>query len=244
LQNLIGNAIKFTDSGGVRVRVSAEHPNIRVDVMDTGTGIDAAFLPHLFQEFKQESTGLARSHEGTGLGLTITKRLVDLMDGTIEVESTKGEGSCFTVRLPMSDSTSGVLLESGMIEADEALPSRMRVLVVEDNMYTRLLVDRLLRDTYDVTSASNADQAFAIATEGEFDVLLMDINLGEGQNGVEVMQEFRKSDKFAQTPVVALTAYAMPEDRNRFLDAGFNHYLSKPFTKDDLRRTIAEALAE
>jgi PAS domain S-box-containing protein len=244
LQNLIGNAIKFTDHGSVTVKIAAEHPHVRIDVIDTGTGIDSEFLPHLFVEFKQESTGLARSHEGSGLGLTITKRLVDLMDGSIEVESKKGEGSRFTVRLPMSEVSQEEKTEIVGVDLDDAHSDRMRILVVEDNMYTRLLVDRLLRDTYDVTSASNAEQAYAIATETGFDVLLMDINLGEGQNGLEVMQEFRKDDRFAQTPFVALTAYAMPEDRNRFLDAGFDHYLSKPFTKDDLRRTIAEALSD
>jgi PAS domain S-box-containing protein len=100
LYNLIGNAIKFTKKGGVTVELDAEGDEAVLRVRDTGIGIDARFLPQLFEEFKQESTGFDRSHEGTGLGLAITKRLVELMRGRIEVESTKGGGSTFTVRLP------------------------------------------------------------------------------------------------------------------------------------------------
>ena len=97
LTNLIGNAIKFTDTGGVSVEVEQRGDRVCVQVRDTGIGIDESFLPHLFDEFKQESSGLARSHEGNGLGLTITARLVELMDGRIEVQSEKGKGSVFTI---------------------------------------------------------------------------------------------------------------------------------------------------
>jgi PAS domain S-box-containing protein len=244
LQNLIGNAIKFTDRGSVTVNLDRIDSWLQFHVIDTGSGIDSEFIPHLFEEFKQESTGLARSHEGTGLGLTITKRLIDLMEGEISVESEKGKGSTFTVRIPVGDGVYRYRQPDHPEEVSEAdsLPDRMRVLIVEDNVYTRLLVNRLLKDTYEVTTAANAEEAYAIATGQDFDVLLMDINLGEGPNGLDLMHEIRKDVRFAQTPVVALTAYAMPEDRNRFLDAGFDYYLSKPFTKDDLRKTIAQAL--
>ena len=103
LNNLVGNAIKFTDEGGVDVRLRADAGDVLVEVRDTGAGIDAAFLPHLFEEFRQESTGLDRSHEGSGLGLAITKRLVDLSGGAIGVESRKEEGSRFTLRFPRLD---------------------------------------------------------------------------------------------------------------------------------------------
>ena len=100
LYNLIGNALKFTEHGGVQIRVLADAEHVAVEVTDTGIGIGPDFVPQLFEEFKQESTGLARNHEGCGLGLTITKRLVELMGGTVSVTSTPGEGSSFTVRLP------------------------------------------------------------------------------------------------------------------------------------------------
>ena len=103
LNNLVGNAIKFTDEGGVRVEVDQAGDGVRVCVRDTGRGISEAFLPHLFDAFKQESDGLVRSHEGSGLGLAITQRLVELMNGRITVESTPGTGSLFTVWLPAED---------------------------------------------------------------------------------------------------------------------------------------------
>ena len=97
LTNLIGNAIKFTNEGSIRVEVAQRDDRVCVYVCDTGVGINESFLPHLFEEFKQESSGLGRLHEGNGLGLTITARLVELMDGRIEVQSKKGKGSVFTV---------------------------------------------------------------------------------------------------------------------------------------------------
>jgi signal transduction histidine kinase len=100
LTNLVTNAIKFTEEGGVTVRVSGEPSHVVLAVADTGIGISEDFLPELFEAFKQESEGLQREHEGTGLGLSIAKELVDLMDGTITVDSQKGEGTTFTVRLP------------------------------------------------------------------------------------------------------------------------------------------------
>jgi signal transduction histidine kinase len=115
LCNLVGNAIKFTREGEVSVELSAEGDDAVVRVRDTGIGIDTRFLPHLFEDFKQESTGWGRNHEGTGLGLAITKRLVELMSGTIEVESAKDVGTTFTVRLPR--------LEAPLPEELEAWPS-------------------------------------------------------------------------------------------------------------------------
>ncbi len=239
IQNLLSNALKFTSEGSVSVQLTAEDDQVVISVADTGEGIDEAFMPDIFEEFKQESTGLSRNHEGAGLGLTITKRLVDLMDGQISVESTKGEGSVFTVILPMGVSAQPILNPTH--DPDRTLEGR-RVLVVEDNVFTRLLVERLLRDSYIVTTVASADEAFALATEKAFDVVLMDINLGEEVDGVDVMRQFKRDQTAGNVPMVALTAYAMPEDRDRFLEAGFDHYLSKPFTKEDLRRTIVEAM--
>lgn len=237
LQNLVSNAIKFTDRGQVSVRTRAAGSHVIIEVEDTGCGIEDAFLPHLFDEFKQESTGLARSHEGTGLGLTITRRLVELMGGAIEVESVQGRGSTFRLKFPMgAPDENGVDLFS--IHEESPPPELPRVLVVEDNVYSRLLIERLLREQYSVTTAANADEAFALAMKESFDVLLMDINLGQGRDGISVMTELRRIERYRSVPMVALTAYAMPEDRQRFLDAGFNEYLAKPFTRDELRQII------
>ncbi len=241
VNNLVGNAIKFTDQGSVVVEVSARADRVLIRVSDTGIGIGEAFLPHLFDEFKQESTGLARSHEGTGLGLTITKRLVDLLDGTITVESERGVGSTFTVVLPRAQ-TPVVVEELPPPPVFRPLilgpASKHRVLVVEDNAGMRDLIVGRLAASCEVEVAADPAWAIECAQNHTFDAFLLDINLTATQDGVDVLHALRALPQYAQTPAVAITAYAMPGDRERFLDAGFDYYLSKPFTKQDLQSLV------
>ena len=243
LQNLVSNAIKFTDEGEVTIGVSETGGEVLIEVRDTGRGIDAEFLPHLFDEFKQESTGLARSHEGTGLGLTITRRLVELMGGTIDVMSKRGVGSTFILSFPASTAEVDCSVDTPSSDATVQISTRPRVLVVEDNVYSRLLIERLLRQPYQTTTAANADEALALAQKETFDVVVMDINLGQGRDGISVMDELRREDRYRDVPMIALTAYAMPEDRERFLEAGFDEYLAKPFTRDELYEVLETVMA-
>ena len=242
LHNLIGNAIKFTEEGGVIVSVEADVRQVRIHVEDSGVGIDPSFMPHLFDVFRQESTGLSRSHEGSGLGLSITQRLVQLMDGTISVESEKGEGSTFTVSFPLATAEARPDLEVlGVDDARKAQSSQLlsgqvkpRVLLVEDNENTQFLIENLLEDAYMLTVVSNAEDALLEAFNTEFDLVLMDINLGEGANGADVLRELRAMPTYSNVPIAALTAYALPGDKERFLDMGFSAYLSKPFNAEEL----------
>ena len=242
LHNLIGNAIKFTDEGGVIVSVEADAAQVRIHVEDSGVGIDPSFMPHLFDVFRQESTGLSRSHEGSGLGLSITQRLVHLMDGEIAVESEKGEGSTFTVSFPLANTEARPGQEVlGVDEARKAQSSKLlsgqvkpRVLLVEDNENTQFLIENLLEDTYALTVVSNAEDALLEAFNTEFDLVLMDINLGEGANGADVLRELRAMPTYSNVPIAALTAYALPGDKERFLEMGFSAYLSKPFNAEEL----------
>lgn len=240
LNNLVGNAIKFTQAGGVAVRVGAGPQHVVVEVKDTGVGIDPAFMPHLFEEFKQESTGVSRSHEGSGLGLTITRRLVDLMHGTLEVESVKDVGSTFTVTLPRADAV--VLEQRVWPEPVPMLDSeRPRVLVVDDNESARLLLDRMLRDAFDADIVGSAAEALQQAKAGSYGLVLMDIHLSDESSGVDLMEQFRRLPAYRHTPIVAFTAFALPGDRERFLSAGFDGYLGKPFTKQQLFAALAQA---
>jgi len=246
LQNLIGNAIKFTEEGGVVVRVGRDAERVSVRVQDTGVGIEASFMPHLFDVFRQESTGLSRTHEGSGLGLSITQRLVRLMEGEISVDSEKGEGSVFTVSFPLAEEDL-VPEIIGVAEARKKRPAprlpasdRARVLLVEDNENTQYLVENLLERDFDVTIVASAADAILEAYNTVYDLVLMDINLGDGPNGSDVLRELRAMPTYRDVPIAALTAYALPGDKERFLEMGFSAYLSKPFNAEELLSLTAQ----
>ena len=393
--NLVGNALKFTEAGHVRIDVRTdETPDgsvARIVVTDTGIGIDAAFIPHLFDEFRQETDGPGRSHEGSGLGLAITRRLSDLMGGDISVHSTRPGGSSFTVSFPALDVPSlpdkpalapspaeqlpdaalerrpdvpesppdapagspatgrppvasrlqivtvtpapaaSALAQTSMFDfqfsspgAPDALPatptaggtaapvagpgdrphdaapapalpdtprpaapglppvmiarpvhpddartapplgeppappaapttpaappevaedeSRVPILVVEDNLDTRVLLDRILRGRYNVTAVGDARSALAAMAQTRFRGLVLDINLGGKETGTDVLRIARSLDGYADVFAVALTAYALPGDRERLLEAGFHEYISKPFTRQSLMDALGTGI--
>jgi len=247
MQNLIGNAIKFTEAGRVTVRITLDEQDVHLHVEDTGIGIDADFLPHLFDEFVQESTGVRRSHEGSGLGLAITKRLVDLMNGRIQVESTKGEGTVFTVSFPRTETPfhGGEGAPSG---TRTAIPGGARsapaeLLLAEDNIETARMMEELLRETCNVTAVSDGEMALRHAQETAYDIVLLDINLGGGPSGADVLRRLRAQPAYENVPIAAVTAYALPGDRERLLKMGFDAYLDKPFAPEDLDELMEQLLA-
>ena len=237
LNNLVGNAVKFTDEGHVRVTVEADEEGVHVEVEDTGIGISDDFAEHIFDEFRQESSGLTRSHDGTGLGLTITRHLVELMDGGIRVESEKGVGSTFTLSFPDStgcECETDASPEVPSAPDEEAEGARAVILVLEDNPDTRTLIGRRLSTYYEVEVVGTPEEALELARQNRYDLLLLDINLGTSMDGLDVLEVMRTLPLHGETPAIAVTAYAMPGDRERFLEAGFDGYLSKPFTKMQL----------
>ncbi len=271
LQKLIGNAVKFTEVGGVAVTVDTEaadtdaaarHVHVRVE--DTGVGIDEVFLAHLFEPFRQESTGLSRSHEGAGVGLSIARQLAEHMGGAVTVASEKDVGSTFTVSFPRAGAASGdapnerpneapgeapkgrAAPETAPAAASEATgpsaPAPRRLLVVEDNPDTQHLLTYLLRDVAQVTTASDGEEALSEARRRPFHLVLMDINLGHGLNGTEVLSALKDLPAYRDVPVVALTGYALPGDRERFLKEGFTSYVSKPFKPGELLALTQELL--
>ena len=239
LTHLIDNAIKFTREGRVAVVISAEVGRVSIRVEDTGVGIDQSFHPYLFDDFIQESTGLDRSHQGAGLGLTVTKRMVTLMGGEVSVESTKGQGSVFEIAFGQPLLNEGI---AGKTHAPDANRPRPSILVVEDTPAIELLVEYMLNGTYDVVTTEHEEGALTLAAQKRFDLVLMDINLGGARTGVDVMDSLRKLPAYKDVPIVAMTAYALLEDRTRFLEAGFNGYLSKPFTEHQAHTVIQQLL--
>lgn len=247
LTNLVGNAIKFTAEGSVTVELDATTTSVVLRVRDTGVGIDPEFLPRLFEEFEQESTGIGRSHEGSGLGLTITHQLIERMGGSISVESEKGVGTVFEVCFPRTVSIEG----SSETEPEEGSVPRMMVpgrgnsvLVVDDNETTRFLMERMLDIDYGTYAAGTVEEAIAAASNLQYDAVLMDINLGAKASGEDVMHRIRQLAGYQDVPIVAFTAYALPGDRERFLNSGFDGYLSKPFTKPQLLSLLSELIDE
>ncbi|MFQ5571100.1 MAG: PAS domain S-box protein, partial [Rhodothermales bacterium] len=240
VNHLIDNAIKFTDSGTVTVTVKADPAYVRVRVADTGVGIDEAFLPHLFDAFKQESTGLTRSYGGTGLGLAVTKRMVTLMGGEIVVESQKEEGSVFEVAFANPVSASEASEE---IHAGAACTRKVRILAVEDSPEIQMLLEYMLSDFYDIEATSDEEGALLLAQQKKYDLIFMDINLGGERTGEDVLASLRELPGYEDIPVVAMTAYALLEDRERFLDSGFDGYLSKPFTMRQAQNMVQHMLS-
>jgi CheY-like chemotaxis protein/two-component sensor histidine kinase len=256
LTNLVGNALKFTDEGHVALRVALVDgektpgggTHLRFEVEDTGVGMEDAFLRKLFEEFTQERAGLRRSHEGAGLGLAISRRLVHLMDGRIDVESEPGVGTTFTVWVPYDPVVDGEEAEAGGQPeswGDEGTLHGWRVLVVDDRPEVGLIVEEFL-DDFEVVAAQSAKGARRRAAEEDVDLLLLDIQLGDGTDGISLLPTLRETvtspDRGETVPAIAITAHSLPGDRQRFLDEGFDGYLSKPFTRSDLRKTVERVL--
>ncbi len=244
LINLINNALKFTKEGGVTIRVHLEKSNnkhfIVYDVIDTGIGIDKKDFDTIFEEFRQASEGLSRGFEGTGLGLTICKRYCELLEGTITVQSKIGEGSTFTVKLPVTVEPGGGYLEENeepkweTFRAVQPEGDKPLVLYVEDDEVSILLVEKLLKGTHDIDIAINSAMSVQMAMKKQYTLILMDINLGKGANGIDATREIRKMENYRDVPIIALTAYAMVGDRDIFIAEGCSDYLSKPFEGKEL----------
>jgi len=244
--NLTGNAVKFTPQHGrVCVRVARVHSAIEITVSDNGAGIKREFLAHLFQRFTQEDGSIRRSHGGLGLGLAISKHLVELHGGDIRVESAgPGQGATFTVSLPVATPTAEgeaapISQRSAAAGLDPGLRG-LRLLLVEDDFDSSEVVSAILEDSgIVVTIATNAEVALEVLTKKTIDVILSDVGL-PGQDGYAFIRTVRNVPSLVSVPAAALTAYAHAEDRRRALDAGFQAHLRKPFDQNELFGVIGE----
>ena len=250
LFNLIGNAIKFTEQGEVHTHMEAgptEENAGQIDlicsVSDTGIGISRDKLETVFEPFTQADGSHTRKYGGTGLGLCIVKRLVELMKGEIEVESEAGVGTTVRVRIPVRSSTDEQPVAKKPFET-AALPSSLRVLLAEDDPSNQLMVKRLLeKQGHVVTCAATGKEALDALEDSPFDIILMDVQMPE-MDGTAATMEIRTKDRFKDLPIIALTAHAMAGDRERFLEAGMNDYLAKPIDVEELKKTLRRAMAK
>jgi signal transduction histidine kinase/ActR/RegA family two-component response regulator len=245
--NLVGNAIKFTPSGQITINVKTQHQSsdeitLQMDVIDTGIGIPQEKQMAIFEAFSQADASTTRQYGGTGLGLTISARLVELMGGKIWVTSDVGHGSqfSFTATFKKANATSDTDTQKQLTLAHTDL----HILTVEDNPTNQLFTQQILEKLgCRVIVAKNGQEAVSHCKKNTFDLILMD-----GQmpvvDGFEATQIIRKHEAIhnKHTPIIALTAHALSDDRKRFLDAGMDDYLSKPFTPGQLIDTINRIL--
>ncbi len=240
--NLINNSIKFTNIGNVIVSCKLTNNHVIVSISDSGIGIPSDKLEYIFEEFRQVSEGLGRNFEGTGLGLTIAKKFVNLLNGNIEVTSQLDVGSTFIVTLPISldlEQNKIIKVDPSQIKQDIKISKGiLSILLVEDEALNSDVIHSMLKKYHSVICVSNALDAIKASNEQQFDVVLMDINLKIGMNGIEAMHHIRKIAGYETKPIVAMTAYADEKDRIEFLNEGFSHYISKPFSKLEILKLL------
>jgi signal transduction histidine kinase/ActR/RegA family two-component response regulator len=255
LINLVGNAIKFTDQGHVHVKIShhvdRNKPFIHFDIEDTGIGIPQDRQQAIFESFTQADGSTTRKYGGTGLGLTVTKQLTGLLGGKLTLSSEAGKGSVFSLIIPANmDSADRLLPKQGnglkqSVEEShipEASTFSGNVLVAEDNETSQALMKlSLARMGLEVSIAKDGHQALKKASSSSFDLILMDIQMPH-MNGYEVTRTLRQQGN--DTPIVALTAKAMKNDKQNCLEAGCDDYLAKPINRRELRRVLAKYMSD
>jgi PAS domain S-box-containing protein len=254
LVNLVGNALKFTAEGHVKIEArGAPAPDgtsgVEITVRDTGVGIPEHTLEAIFEPFRQADGSTTRRFGGTGLGLAIVRRLVERMGGTVNAASTPGAGSVFTVRLPLAPATTPAgppanatgpppTVDDGLLRT--ASGGRPQVLLAEDVRTNQKVAQALLRRLgVDVTVAPDGEQAIAHSRTGRFDVVFMDCHM-PGIDGFEATRRIRGEELSdgRRVPIIALTADAAVENRRRCLAAGMDDFVSKPLVRDELRRVL------
>ncbi|NMC50273.1 MAG: response regulator, partial [Desulfovibrio sp.] len=256
LFNLLGNAIKFTPAGGVRLDICAvprsEPGRITVvaTVADTGIGIARDRIDFIFESFTQVEGAYTREFQGAGLGLAIVRRLLELMDGTIMVESRLGEGTTVSFALPMDLPSPHDVRDETPLDASAAMESPRpgaRVLLVEDDAINRIATRGLLRKMgLAVIEAESGKECLRVLEREDVDAVLLDIQMPEmdGMAAAEAIRERENRLGSPRLPLVALTAYAMAEERERFLASGFDAHLAKPVDMSSLARVLGGLLGE
>ena len=252
LVNILGNAVKFTEDGGSIHFETSYHPGadarhimVRYRVSDTGIGMTEEFIEHIFDEFSQEENNARTHYKGTGLGMAITKRYVDLMGGTISVKSRKGEGSTFTVELPLELTDESNVQKQGYSNTNVDLTG-VKILLAEDNdLNAEIAMVQLEELGIRVTRAADGKEAvktFAENPPGTFDLIFMDIMMPEmnGYEATETIRSMNNRPDCLSIPIIAMTANAFAEDVQASLDAGMNGHIAKPIVIDEVIKAIAQ----
>jgi CheY-like chemotaxis protein len=232
------------------VQADASAGMMRFSITDTGIGIAPEHQKKLFKPFIQVDSSLSRQYEGTGLGLSLVKKLVEMHGGSIELKSEVGKGSCFAFTLPWQPTVDVAEKQhlvnaqdnSHQTAADSLSTPRGKILIVDDNESNIMMVqDYLANRSYQIRTAFNGSEAIKQAIEFLPDLILMDVQMPH-MNGFEATKRLRTDPQFATVPIIALTAFAMPGDRERCIEAGMDQYLSKPVKLKELQQMIESFL--
>jgi len=251
LLNLTSNAIKFTEKGGITVRMStSDHVHdrctLRIDVVDSGIGIPADRVKRIFDEFTQAYSDTTRKYGGTGLGLSISKRLVELQGGTITVSSEQRKGSVFSISIPYVIA-SGTSAPAAPANADRSVKGLqdLRILLAEDNEFNAMVAKDELADAIpgvQVDHAENGKVALERARVGDYDLVLMDVQMPE-MNGYDATRAIRAlPDDRSRVPIIAMTANVMEAELKLCHEAGMTGHIPKPFSREELMNAIRSAL--
>jgi two-component system sensor histidine kinase/response regulator len=249
LVNLVTNAVKFTERGGVCVRVYSDTNNgqgvlLRCDVIDTGIGISKTNIKQLFQSFQQADDSITRVFGGTGLGLTISRQLCDIMGGDIWVNSEIGHGSTFSFTLPLNVSSSTSLPIDPTLNEENNIPdlSQYNLLLAEDNLINQKVILGYLDDTsINVDVAGNGEDAINKLDSKNYDIVLMDIQMPI-MDGLTATKHIRSSSVYGNIPIIAMTAHVSEDAKKQSAQAGMNAHLDKPIKKIDLYKTLQKHL--
>lgn len=254
LSNLTSNALKFTENGSVSIAVkslsvTSEFTELEIRVKDTGIGISPSNLKKLFNTFQQIDNSTSKNYGGTGLGLAISREFCKMMDGDIGVESEEGKGSTFWFRIKLAVGDSALAAKTKKVTdvsiAGSLQSVHARILLVDDNATNRKVAGQiLLKAGCEVIMASSGQEAISVLQNDiRFDLVLMDIQMPE-MDGMETTRRLKVLNLVGMPPIVAMTAYAMKEDRERFLAAGMDDYLAKPIRAQQLIQTVSRWVAE
>ncbi len=242
ISNILDNAVKYTKKGGIKIKLETETKQnenyLIIKIKDTGIGIEEKHYHFIFNHFTQVSNGLSREYEGSGIGLSICKKYIDLLNGSIEVESKINEGSLFTIKIPGLITTQKQIESKNIINTNE----KAKILLVEDEISNREYTFYVLSKEFNVDIAENGKDAINLTRTNNYDAILMDINLGRGLNGVETVAEIRKNASYNSTPIAAVTANAFQSQEEEFLNNGMTHYIAKPYNKNDIINFVYKML--
>lgn len=257
ISDIIDNALKYTEKGFINVltEYNEDKKHIAIIIKDTGIGIDNSYIEHIFEAFRQESLGYSRTYQGAGLGLPLAKRLIELMEGEILVDSSKGAGTTVHIHLKADvdrsdeEKSHESPLTKENIETGVAPPEGdLNIFIVEDDRMNRLVLTKMLKSYGKTVAAVDGEETIKIISDYSkkgftFDIMLFDINLPAPWDGIKLMNEIKSRFKeYGRIPFIAQTAYAMTGDKERLLEAGFDNYIAKPVNKKELITMINNQL--